>query len=145
MSIYTYHIHKSLCNILDVEFEEIPSLSDQILNERPKDTRNIGPAFPVVYGKNHHNYGKPRPDAVKEKISKSRRGQSLASWTEERRAKTKATLTGRKLSAEHVDKMIQRMTGSKRSEETKNKMKEAQKHRRLREKGIDDETGKQII
>jgi len=134
MSIYTYHIHKSLCEILEVEYKEISSLSDQVLDERPYDLKNIGPAFPIFYGENHPHYGKPRPDDVRMKISNSRKGQSLSPWTEERRSKTKATLSGRKLSPEHVEKMRQNRIGTKHSEETKAKMRESQMRRRLKEK-----------
>jgi hypothetical protein len=42
MSIYTYIQHKSLCETLGIEFHEIPSLSDQILDD-------IVPDFPGNY------------------------------------------------------------------------------------------------
>lgn len=139
MTIYTYHFHQSFCNTLGISFYEDPSISDQVLGERPKDTKNIGPSFPIVYGKDHPHFGKPRPKSVTEKISASRKGQSLKPWTEERRKKTVASLTSRKLSTEHIEKMRMTKIGNKHSEETKLKMKEAQKRRRLREQS--DKTG----
>ena len=85
-------------------------------------------------GERHHSYGRPRPDDVKEKISKTRSGQSLAPWTEERRKKTLASITGRKFSQEHKKALSEAKIGKKHSEERKIKMREAQKNRRLREK-----------
>jgi len=89
-----------------------------------------------MYGKDHPHYGKRRPDDVRAKISKSRSGQSLSSWTEDRRRKTVSSLKGRKPSAATMEAAMRAQLGSKRSEETKQKMREAQNKRRLREKGL---------
>lgn len=90
----------------------------------------------MTTGERHHQYGKPRPDYVKTKISASRKGQSLAPWTEERRKKTSASLKGRKFTDEQREKLCLLRKGKTHSEETKQKMKESQNNRRLREKGM---------
>jgi hypothetical protein len=90
----------------------------------------------LTTGERHHQYGKPRPDEVKAKISSRRRGQSLASWTEERRKKTVASLKGKRPCKATMEAARKAAIGSKRTEETKQKMREAQKNRRLREKGV---------
>ena len=38
MSIYTYKIHKNLCEILNTEYFESPSVSDQELDKIPEDS-----------------------------------------------------------------------------------------------------------
>jgi hypothetical protein len=139
MSIYTYIFSQSLCETLGIEFVENPDISDQELNKIPEDAKISGiicPAFPIMYGKDHPHYGKRRPDDVRAKISKSRSGQSLSSWTEDRRRKTVSSLKGRKPSAATMEAAMRAQLGSKRSEETKQKMREAQNKRRLREKGL---------
>lgn len=90
----------------------------------------------MTTGERHHQYGKPRPDEVKVKISKSRSGQKLAFWTEERRLKTVASLKGRRPTDAVLEAARKVALGSKRTEEVKQKMREAQKNRRLREKSM---------
>ena len=90
----------------------------------------------LITGERHHQYGKPRPDEVKAKISASRKGQSLAPWTEERRKKTVSSLKGKKPAEVTIEASRLARLGSKHSEETKRKMREAQNNRRLREKGL---------
>lgn len=90
----------------------------------------------LTTGERHHAYGKPRPPDVKRRISYGRKGQSLQSWTEERRMKTVSTLSGRKLSQDHVSKLKHSHIGNKASEETKLKMKAAQQKRRQLEKSL---------
>lgn len=139
MSIYTYTFTQSLCETLGIEYTENPNLSDQELDKIPDDAKLsgiIGPSFPIMYGKDHPHYGKCRPDSVRAKISSSRKGQSLSPWTEERRLKTVASLKGRKQPKEVIEAARLARLGSKHSEETKQKMKDSQNKRRLREKGL---------
>ena len=88
----------------------------------------------ITSGERHHQYGKPRTDETKRKISQSRKGQKLKPWTEDRRLKTKSSLKGRKLSQDHIQKLSVSHLGIKKSDDTKSKMKESQRKRRLREK-----------
>lgn len=90
----------------------------------------------LMTGERHHQYGKPRPDEVKKKISQKRKGQSLKPWTQERREKTIASLKGKKPSAAAIEAVRKRQLGSKFSEKTKEKMKISQRNRRLREKNM---------
>lgn len=101
---------------------------------RPKGAKVV-PAFPIMKGKNHPHFGKPRPDSVKKKIRDTKTGQPGVKWTEERRIKTVAILKKRssflKLSGEQ---MAAFRRGKPHSEETKRKMRESQKRRRIAEK-----------
>lgn len=90
----------------------------------------------LITGERHHQYGKPRTDDVKKKISEKRKGQSLKPWTEERRRKTSESLKGRKPSAATIEAVKKRQIGSKLPEEIKEKMKISQRNRRLREKNM---------
>jgi hypothetical protein len=53
MSIYTYKITHKISEALNIEPQEIPSLSDQELNEIPEDAKWGQGSMPILYGNTH--------------------------------------------------------------------------------------------
>ena len=78
-----------------------------------------GEGYAGFFGKDNHMYGKKKPAAFGEYMSKLFTGRPIPP---EQRAKISASLTGKKHSAETIEKRNKAITGLKRSEETKQKM-----------------------
>ena len=51
MSIYTYNFSQNLCEILEIPFEEMPSLSDQELDKIPEDSKKTSLGGSTTSGK----------------------------------------------------------------------------------------------
>jgi hypothetical protein len=80
--MYTYNTSKTICELLEISFEENPSLSDQELDKIPEDAKNY--SIPPI----QHLFGDLNPMKRKE-VS----------------ARVAKKLTGKKLSEEHRQKI----------------------------------------
>lgn len=78
----------------------------------------------VVKGENHWNYGKPRDEATREKISKSLTGRKQDPAVS---AKISKSNTGKKMSPEAVEKSRITRTGMKFTEQARKNLSEAHK------------------
>jgi hypothetical protein len=116
--MYTYNLSKRLCEILNTEFIENPSISDQMLSEVPqheiKSTR--GTRQPNIYGELNPFYGKTHSLEVRKKISQTQKTRTR---------NPHSTETRRKIGEANKRRVI--------SEETRNKMRESAKLRWGRE------------
>jgi hypothetical protein len=90
MSIYTYKIHKALCEIFNTEYFEDPSLSDQELDKIPEDAR-YSAAEPWNKGNGEYQkgesnpfYGKKHTQKQKDHWSKIRTGKLLSEETKQK-------------------------------------------------------------
>ena len=80
-----------------------------------------GEGYAGFFGENHHMYGKKKPAAFGEYMSKLFTGRPIPL---EQREKISASLKGKKHSAETIEKRTKAITGLKRTEETKKKLRE---------------------
>jgi group I intron endonuclease len=78
-----------------------------------------GEGFAGFFGEDHHMYGKKKPAAFGEYMSKLFTGRPIPP---EQRAKISASLIGKKQSAETIEKRTKAITGQKRSKESIERM-----------------------
>lgn len=99
------------------------SLSRTAIWQNPEIRRKMSD---LKKGKNNPNYGKPRPEATRKKISESLKGKPLSVETCKKMSEAKK---GVALTQDHCNKISQSLMGKPRSEETKLKISKAQKQR----------------
>ena len=105
--MYTYKISQRLCEILNTEFEEHPSISDQMLYEVPQHEikSSRGTRQPNIYGELNPFYGKTHTTEVRNKISQTQKT---------RKRNPHSDLTRKKIGEANSRRII--------TEETRNKM-----------------------
>lgn len=130
-------IDKTFADEKEARKYEIRFLKENdVVNDERWLNESDRPGPPIIKGKNHHAYGKPRSEQTKKKISDSSKNKILSKKHKQNLSKS---LSGRKLSEEHKQNISDGLKGKPKSKEHKNHLSRSQKN-----KVVSDETRQKL-